>query len=69
MPTSRNINAGTVFVRLVCLLGLYSSAYMATKNQRTVTADHGVKCGPQFVDQTGVEVLNDRLFRSLMRLA
>ena len=33
---------------------------LRTKNLRTVTADHGIKCGLQFADQTGVEVLNDR---------
>jgi len=41
---------------------------LRTKNLWTVTADHGIKCGPQFADQTGVEVLNDRLFWCLMRL-
>jgi len=35
---------------------------LRTKNLRTVTADHGIKCGPQFADLTGVKVFSDILF-------
>jgi len=35
---------------------------LQTKNLQTVTADHRINYGPQFADQTGVEVLNDGPF-------